>query len=248
MPKLHEMLAVEKGEKQQATKKLTKLHRAAELEKLYEGHTRTYRPADELGEKLPDESQIVQLKAEAVLEAEAEILAPLWDLVATKDWANAGPAKADVVVDGNILIAGAPVSFLLWAVKKLEDIETFLSKMPVLDPSEKWAWDPDQNCHSTGDQWSNRTKKVLRNHTKFGGDANHPPQVEMYNEDVVIGTFHRIRYSGALGAETREKLLRRVRDLKNAIGTARERANSVEVEKQELGKKVFGFLLEPLQQ
>lgn len=249
MPKLHEVLAIEKGERNRVQKELTALHRAAEKPQLYDGQTRRYKPANEDGERLPDEEQLVQLRAQEVLEQEAELLAPLWDTIAAKDWTNAsGEAVADVAVGDRVVIEKAPVSFLLWLAKTLEDVSTFVSKMPTLDPAERWAWNADQNCHATGVAFTNRTKKVPRNHVKFAGDEHHPPQVDVYTEDEVIGRFERIRYSGALPAETKDRLMRRVTALKNAVAEARERANAVEAKRPKVGALLFEYLLEPIRQ
>jgi hypothetical protein len=249
MPKLHEVLAIEKGERARVQKSLTDLHRAASTEGLYNGLARTYKPAVDGGEELPPESQIVQVRAVDALRKEADLLAPLWDIIAAKDWTNAsGDAVANIVVDGDVLIDGVPVSYLLWLGKTLDDVSTFIAKIPTLDPSEKWHWNGDQNCYATEVAFTNRTKKVLRNHTKHPGSEHHPPQVETYTEDEVIGKFERIRYSGALPADLKEKLVGRVSALKNAVAQARERANSVEALRPEVGRKVFDFLLEPIQQ
>ena len=96
---------------------------------------RTYQPKDEEGEQLPPESTPVQIKAEDVLRNTAATLTRLFDVTATKDWANCA-ARADVKVDGRVLVADVPVSYLLFLEKQLTDINTFVRKLPVLDAAE----------------------------------------------------------------------------------------------------------------
>ena len=57
----------------------------------------------------------------------------MFDLVATKDFANT-EAKADIVVDNQVLVTGVPATYLLWLEKELTDLHTFITKLPVLDP------------------------------------------------------------------------------------------------------------------
>ena len=245
-PKLAQVLAIEKGEKSKANRAVTDLHRKSEVEKLYQGLVRTYAPTDENGERLPEERQLVQNKATDILREAAGILSGIWDISATKDWTNAGLAKADVIVDGQVLVAQAPVSWLLYMEKELNDIETFMRKLPTLDPSEEWKWSDAQACYTTDQTWQNRTKKVPRNHVKAEATDKHPAQVEVYQEDVVIGRFNKILYSGALPATTKDALLERVRKLRSAILFAREEANGVIAEKKTVGQDLFTFLLQPI--
>src|SRR5688572_1612818 len=107
MAKLNQIIAVEKGVKAQSLRDLTDAHQILQKPALLNGIARTYRPKDEEGEQFPPESTKVQVKAEEVVRKTAEILSKLFDVVATKDWANT-QAKADVVVDGQVLLAQVP--------------------------------------------------------------------------------------------------------------------------------------------
>jgi hypothetical protein len=244
--KLAQVLAIEKGEKNKANRAITDLHRKSEVEKLYQGRTRTYTPANEDGEKLPDERQIVQNRAPEILKEAGDLWSAIWDITATKDWTNAGPARADIKIEDQILVKSAPVSWLLYMEKELNDIETFVRKIPVLDSSEEWTWSSANNCFASPQTWQNRTKKVPRNHVKAEATDKHPAQVEVYQEDQVIGRFNNINFSGALPSSVKEALLERVRMLRSAVLFAREEANGVQADKQKVGQTLLEFLLEPL--
>src|SRR5689334_10889967 len=98
MARLNQIIAVEKGVKSRSFQELTEAHHALQKPTLLSGIARTYRPKDEEGEQLPPESTKVQVKAEDIIRETVEVMTKLFDVTATKDWANC-KAKADVVVD-----------------------------------------------------------------------------------------------------------------------------------------------------
>src|SRR5215472_9467757 len=110
MTKLSQIIAVEKGVKSGSLRDLTDAHYALQKPALLAGISRTYQPKDEEGEVLPPESTRVQVKTEDVLRRTATVLTRLFDVTATKDWANC-VARADVVVDGRTLLSDVPVSY-----------------------------------------------------------------------------------------------------------------------------------------
>lgn len=140
MAKLNQIIAVEKGVKSKSHQDLTAAHHGLQKPALLAGISRTYQPKDEEGEQLPPESTRVQVKAEDVLRDTASTLSRLFDVTATKDWANCS-ARADVTVEGRTLLSQVPVSYLLFLEKQLTDINTFVRKLPVLDASESWVQD-----------------------------------------------------------------------------------------------------------
>lgn len=88
-----------------------------------------------------------------------------------------------------------------------------------------------------------RTKKVPRNHVKAEATEKHPAQVEVYYEDVPIGYWTTVKFSGgALPARRVNELLDRVEKLQQAVKFAREEANGAEVTDQRVGDAVFGYL------
>ncbi|WP_238012069.1 hypothetical protein KZZ52_54445 [Dactylosporangium sp. AC04546] len=241
MTKLNQIIAVEKGVKSRSFQELTDAHHVLQKPALLAGISRTYRPKDEEGEQLPPESTRVQVKADEVLRQTATILTRLFDVTATKDWTNCA-ARADVVVDGEPLLRDVPVSYLLFLEKQLVDLLTFVRKLPVLDAAETWAYDASADCYATEPTQTTRTKKIPRNHVKAEATEKHPAQVEVYYEDVVIGYWKTVKFSGALPAKRVNELVERVEKLQAAVKFAREEANGAEVVSQETGEKVFRFL------
>jgi hypothetical protein len=241
MARLNQIIAVEKGVKSRSFQELTDAHQALQKPALLAGIARTYRPKDEEGEQLPPESTKVQVKAEEIIRQTTGILSRLFDVTATKDWTNC-VAKADVVVDGEPLLRDVPVAYLLFLEKQLVDLHTFVRKLPVLDAAESWSYDASADCFATDATQTTRTKKIPRNHVKAEATEKHPAQVEVYYEDVVVGYWKTVKFSGALPAKRVNELLERVEKLQQAVKFAREEANGTDVVDRETGEKVFRYL------
>jgi len=241
MTLLHQVLALEPGVRARSGKQLTDLHRRLGKDQLLSGLTRNYEPRDAEGERLPGEQTRVQVKADEALTVAAEAFTNMFDVVATKDYGNT-EAKADVVVDGETLIEDAPATFLLWLEKQLVDLHTFVNKLPTLDPAENWTYDQNSGAFRTDTLKSTRTKKVPRNHVKAPATDRHPAQVDVYYEDVIVGDWSTVKFSGALPADRVRELLTRVEKVQDAVKAARQQANTVEVEQVKVGAKIFDYV------
>lgn len=241
MTKLNQIIAVEKGVKNRSFTELTETHHGVQKPALLAGISRSYQPKDEEGEQLPPESTRVQVRVEEVLRRTASTLTRLFDVTLTKDTANC-EARADVVVDGEVLLTDVPVTYLLFLEKQLTDLYTFVRKLPVLDAADSWSFNDSADCWSTEPVRTIRTKKVPRNHVKAEATEKHPAQVEVYYEDVPVGYWTTVKFSGALPATRVAQLVERVEKLQNAVRVAREEANNREVTDLKVGERVFAYL------
>ncbi|AQZ69963.1 unnamed protein product [[Actinomadura] parvosata subsp. kistnae] len=241
MTKLNQILAVEKGVKSDVQRKVTDAYHQIQKAPLLSGISRTYQPIDDEGEQLPPESTRVQVQADEVLKGVGVALARLFDVTATKDWANC-EARADVVVDGTVLLEQVPVTYLLFLEKQLTDVYTLVSKLPTLDPAETWSRDEATDTWRTDPVKTTRTKKVPRNHVLAEATDKHPAQVQVYNEDIVVGYWTKVNFSGALPQRRVNELLARVQKLQDAVKYAREEANGTEVVDKKVGERVFAYL------
>jgi hypothetical protein len=239
--KLNQIIAIEKGVKNRAFSELTEAHHGVQKPALLAGLSRTYQPKDEEGEQLPPESTRVQVRAEDVLRRTGTTLTRLFDVTLTKDAANC-EARADVVVDGETLLTAVPVTYLLFLEKQLTDLHTFVRKLPVLDAADAWSFNESADCWSTEPVRTVRTKKVPRNHVEAEATEKHPAQVEVYYEDIPVGYWTAVKFSGALPATRVAQLVERVEKLQNAVRVAREEANGTEITDRQAGERVFGYL------
>ena len=241
MARLNQIIAIEKGIKSRSVQELAEAQKALQKPALLSGISRTYRPKDEEGEQLPPESKRVEVKAEEIIRKTAEVLTKLFDVTATKDWTNC-TARADVVVDGQTLLAQAPVSYLLFLEKQFTDLRSFIKKLPVLDAADTWTFDQSSDCWATEPVQTLRTFKTPRNHVKAEATEHHPAQVEVYYEDVTIGYWRTVKFSGALPARRVNEMLERLEKLSQAVKFAREEANNSQTEEQRVGERIFQYL------
>jgi hypothetical protein len=161
---------------------------------------------------------------------------------AQRDWANCS-AKADLVVDDQVIIESAPATYLLWLEKQLISIRTFIQKLPCLPPGDEWEWSDNDDCYVSKPVETAKTKKVPTVLVKYEATKEHPAQTELIHEDKKVGTWRAIKYSGCLPRAEVQKALDRVGALIEATKLAREKANSVEVPKvPDCGAKVLGFI------
>jgi hypothetical protein len=239
--RLNQVIAIEKGVKARTTSMVTEIHKACQKPALFNGFSKEYQPKAEDGEMFPPEATRVQQNATDVTRLAGKAWRELFDVTAIKDFGNT-EAKADVIVDGVTLVAGAPATYLLFLEKQLIDVRTFVTKLPTLDPSKDWKKDPNDTLFKAEARQTIKTKKVPRSMTLHEGTKEHPPQVQVVAEDVTVGHWSQVDFSGAIPETRQQELLERVEILLKAVKMAREEANGVEVEKIEVGKPVFDWL------
>jgi hypothetical protein len=241
MPKLNQIIAIVNGKKTRTAGALTEVYHKLQKPALFEGLSRRYEPLEESGETFPDERKGVQYNAaQAIVEARVTLV-DLWDAVATQDFTNC-VAKADVVVDGVKVLEQVPVTHLLFLEKQLVDVGTFVSKLPTLDPGEKWSYDAAVDCYASEESRASKTKKTPRNHVKAEATDHHPAQVELWWEDVKVGEWKAIKFSGAISAKERNEMVARVQQLSEAVKIAREEANNVEAKPVKVADKMLAFV------
>ncbi len=243
MSKLNQIIAVEKGTKSRVYGDLTTLNKAIQKPELFNGFTKNYQKKDEDGESLPSESKRVQLTYKDVLRNSEALLTEIMNLTARKDYSNC-VAKASVQIDGKVIIKDAPVSFLLFLEKQLNDLRVFVGNIPVLDSADNWTMDNSSGLFKTDVVQTHRTKKVAKPIVLYPATENHPAQTQLVTEDVIAGYWVQVKQSGAMQFPEKQAMLTRVEELLQAVKQAREEANNFdEVPTPEIGKAVFNYIL-----
>lgn len=241
MTKLNQIVAIEKGEKTRHNEAINDAYKAIQKTSAFAGLSRTYQPADEDGETQPPESTRVQQRATSLINECVAAWTKLCDITMTKEVANTR-AKADVVVDGVTIVKDAPVTYLLFLEKQLTDLHTFVSKLPVLSPDQEWHYDSTTDTYATPVVKTARSKKVPRAFVAYEATKEHPAQVQVWQEDIKAGEWSKVEYSGALPQQRITQLLERIDATKRAVLFAREHANDIDVNDQNVGKALFDFL------
>lgn len=241
--KLNQIIAVGNGEKSRAKKVMTKIYQKLDKDVLFSGISKTYEPIDEEGEQLPKEEKFVQMTVKDSIKEVKEVLTGMFNIVATQDIANCY-AKADIEVNGKVIVSDVPVTHLLFLEKQLEDINTFVNSLPTLDPSEKWTYKEQSNCYVSEEKKTIRTKKTPEVIVKYEATEKHPAQTELIYIDKPAGYWHTIKFSGATTKKEKDLILEKIQKLQKAIKYAREEANNTEVETSDTGNLILDYIFE----
>ena len=212
-------------------------------EGVFTGYTKTYQPKKDGDDVIPPESKPVQLTVEQAIKKSKEVLAEMFNVVATQDVGNCY-AKADVKVGETIILKDVPATHLIFLEKQLKDIETFISKLPVLDPSENWKFNEASGCYKSDESTTYRTKKVPTSMITAPATPEHPAQVQVYNDEVNIGTYTTTKFSGCMKVVEKDALMQKVLDLKKAVQVALQEANSTLITEQTFGKTIVDYIFE----
>lgn len=242
MPKLNQVIAIEKGVKSRVYAFLSATYKAFQKPALFSGMSRQYQKRDEDAEDYPAENVRVQMNAERLLGEIGEQMTELFDVTAQKDWANC-EAKADVTVDGQTIVKDAPATYLLFLEKQLSDIKDELNKIPELDPVHDWSLDPATHVYKSTATLTSKTKKVPKVIVKYEATEHHPAQTEIVNIDEVVGTWQTVAHSAALPEPRKKELQGRLIALIKAVKFAREAANCAPADKHDVGQAIFSYLL-----
>lgn len=239
--RLNQLIAVEQTVKSKCNTQKSESYKVAQKPALFSGFIKKYQPKSEDGERFPDEKAKVQYTAKGLLEDEAELLEKLFNVEATKDYANC-LAKADIVVEGEVLVKDAPVPYLLYLAKELTDLDTFVSAIPTLSDDEEWKIDEVTGLARTEPTQTVKTKKIQKPIVLYPATDKHPAQTQLITEDEMVGNWEMVKLSGAFQASQKKALLAKIQKLADAVKTAREQANMVEAAEQKAGSVLTKFI------
>ena len=238
---LNQIVAIVTGQKSGYQKQITKIYHSLKQDQV-DGLIRSYQPYDDADKTIPaNDSKAIQVDLRTVIAEFKELFIETANLTATQDVANCN-AKADVVVDEQVVLSDVPVTHLLYLEKALTDMRTFIDNLPTLLPIHKWEWDTYRDCYATKPVQSTRTSKRKMKFVKAEATDKHPAQVDVFDEDVGVGTWNTTYISSALAVDQKKELVRKIEALRNAVKKAREVANSIEVENQQYGKQICEFV------
>lgn len=247
MGKLHELLAVESDLKGAAEKIVAEtINTFTKKEHHFVERFKSYQAKDEDGETFAPEKQEMVTTVPKKLEHTQEVVVKYLDAVAQKEATNTA-AQALLEVDGVALIdTPLPATMLLALEGKLKQLREVYNSIPTLDPSETWHWDLSTQTYEAEPKQTYKTKKVMKNHVKAPATDKHPAQVEVYNEDVRVGTWTEKKWSGMVTPAEKAELLARVDKLMQAVKKARQRANDAETKNVSIGDALFNYINKPL--
>lgn len=238
--KLNQIIAVVQGKKSRAQKLLTEAHRGWHKDAI-SGISKTYRPKAEDGDQLPPESKAIHLDVPTKIAETMEQLASFYDVVLTQETGNT-EARGTVEVNGSAFLVAMPITTLLFMEKQLIDLHTFVANLPTLPADRAWKFDDNRNCYATEPTESTRTQKTPKVVVKYDATKEHPAQTELFVEDVSVGTWTTTYFSSAMPSRNQAQILARIEGLQDAVKSAREAANSIEVDQMKFGRKLLSYV------
>lgn len=242
MAKLNQIVAVEKTCKGAAHAEETEFYQRLGKRELFQGMVKSYKPNEDAGEQLPTETKKVQYTVEDGLKQIQPTIKRLFSVVFEKESANQS-AKADIVVDGVVILKDAPVTYLLFLQKQLENLRNIVGKLPTLSADADWSHDDVGGLWRSAPHSGARTKKVNRALVLVAATDKHPAQVQMTTEDVQVGFYTTVHYSGEASPKWVKETLGKISQLSQAVQYARESANSIQVvESKGVTDKVLDFI------
>lgn len=240
MGKLHELLAVDSELKGEAQRASSRVQNTFDGNKLI-GQVRTYQPLEEGGEIFDDEVTVLATSVSDELTVFWAAFGSWLDASVQKESTNQ-QTSADIEVDGSSLAQLLPAPALLNLESKLAEIRRVYAAIPTNDPTKQWTWDEDQGCYVSHPQTTYRTRKVPKSFVAYEATPEHPAQVEMFTEDVRVGSWTTVVQSGMISPSEKRKLLARIDALLRATKKARQRANDIEVQDIHIASKLFAYI------
>lgn len=253
--KLYEILAVE-GDAQGRSKAvmLETKQVFSNKEHLFKGKRRSL----SLFEKDPTrETEIAALEAKDFVFTRVEstipdsmnylgcILGDYWDVMYQKEATNQ-LAKADLIIDGEVLLKNVPVTFLLCMESRLKDLRPILDAIPTLAPGIKWDLDENYtlaHVYRTPEMSDVKTKEDTDYRRVFEPTDKQPGQFVAVKTQFNIGKYSTIEWSGLISPAEKARLLEKLDKTLKAVKVARQRANSVDAVTEKVGDKLIGALL-----
>jgi len=173
-------------------------------------------------------------------------LAKYWNAVAQKERTNQD-ARADVIIDGNVLIADMPATFLLGMETRLKKLRAILESSPTHAPGVNWVADADKGkdiFRSETPQATKREEKDFEFRILVDPTPEHPAQIEKWTTNKAVGTYLTTLWTSTISPAHKSDLLGRCDKLIRAIKKARMRANGTEVVKVSPASKMINYVLD----
>lgn len=172
--------------------------------------------------------------------------AKYWDALLQQEKTNQ-VATASLIVDGVTIAENLPATFLLAMEKRLKTLRSIYSTIPTLDPGVEWV--PDENAgknifKTANPEKTQKQEKAMKHQILVQPTEHHPAQIEKWADNVVVGTYSITRQSSMITPAQKSEYLGRVDNLIREVKKARQRANSTDVVKENVGHRLFKYITE----
>ncbi len=254
---LHEILAVEQDVKANAERARSQaLDTFRTKQTHFTGIRRTFRPfaVDEAlgesgGERLEAETRLAKTVSEELSQVMREVGKAI-DIGLQLDEANTR-ARADIVVDGEVLVADVPATFLLQLERRLRELRSVFKEAPTYDPVRIWNVDAaadKKHVLRAEPVVTIRKQRARKYNVMCEATTKHPAQVDIVEVDEPVGEIRSYEWTGMLSVGKKAALLEQLDRLAAAVKQARSRANTTKIDpSKKMATTIRNFLLAPVE-
>ena len=249
MPKLHQLIAVQADSD---AKNKALIDESAKVfsnkSDLFWGSVKTVKAFDQARSQEIDSTEYKE-RATTVperLDYTFQSIADNLNLIAQIDATNA-IARADLVIDGQVLLKDVPAVTLLALEREGKKWLELIRHSPTLPHGIAWEPAPQEgkNVFVTKHPVVNKkTEKVSTPVVLYAATKEHPAQVKENIINIPIADITETTYSGMISSADKAALLDRVEKIIRAAKEARTRANEAEVVPLKIGREIASFILQ----
>ena len=246
---LHQVLAIADSRSNAARHLTSESHKHFNNSSIFDGMVREYEPLstgdeniDQFNKDFPTEKSEIGANMRQRFAYLFDKLGQFINAELTKETLNQ-QAKADIMVNGEVLYKDCPVQGLLFLEKRFKEVRGLIAAAPTLDNKIKWEYNENEFFHSS--PVTDKAREEKRRHPIIIAEPTpqHPVKYEMQESTVVVGTWKTQLFSARITVAEKAYMLSRVDELLEAISSARHEANTLEGEFVEVGSKLFEYVL-----
>lgn len=193
-----------------------------------------------------NDSKRVQANARLLVEKAFDALGELINIIATQDEGNT-QARADLVVDGKIILKNKPATTYLMLGKQLDNMAAVIRSIIPLPLGYEWVYDPNFGHFRTRNTVKqDRTAAVEEALVLLQPTKEHPGQAQRVTRQYRIGAYETTYYHSGLPKDVIDAMLDLVQKYSDAAKEALYEANTKEVEDIDVASPVASAILQPM--
>jgi hypothetical protein len=250
---LHQLIAVQRGIDEETAKTLGAVKHLLAIggeQDPLTGISRTYQPvSDDPADQLPPQARRVQITAAELIDRVSTALTKMFDVKFQREEGNTD-ARSDVTVDGEVLLTGVPVGYLMFLEAQVTKIVELIDEIPTLNPADNWS---DTATGLREGVWASDARRtavprrvpqvqVLSPAQVIDGQK-FDPQVRPYETEVTVGWWTTVKYSGQMDPKVQQDMRARAVKVTEAVRKAREAANRLEVNDRRSAAPLLTYIL-----
>jgi len=246
MGKMHEILAIETD--QEGTFKKVREEAIVTLSKKSDHFIAFQKSLEMFDEAAKQENFVEQKEMVTTVKDKLSYVAEhgirYFDVVFQKERTNQ-IAKADLIVDGNVLATDLPATFLLGMETKLKNLRELYEAIPTLAPGIKWELDENLGrgiYQSRTPDIKMKTAKTFQHKVLTQPTDKHPAQIEKWEAQVNVGKYTVTTQCSMMTPAEKSRLIGNIDKLIQGCKQARQRANCAEIMTGNIGKIIFDFI------